>query len=167
MNVGWQKQAGAMWATSEATHSPGNALYRLVAASGGLLGLLLVAGASGHMTGVWPMLFGNGNGMDNGNLQYLRVFLLLLPGVILALTAAINALVCYPLWVGTQWALRLALSVNVLAAIYFTYLLQCGIPDHPIGFFLAFIAGQVIVLGAIQAGLRWPAVSLEGPTNDE
>jgi len=143
-----------MSAFNAATELPGNGLYRIAGASGGLLGVFLLAGAFGHLAAVWSPTLGE------GNLRGLRAFLLLLPGFVLVISALTNLLTCRALWAGTQWALRLALIVNVVAAIYFAYLLQRGIPNHPIGFFLAFVAIQVIVLGAIPAGLTWPATKL-------
>ena len=130
---------------------PHNGLYRIAGASGFLLGLLLLAGTSGHITAVWPMVTGE------INVPVRRVLLLLLPGLILAISTLVNLLLCQALWTGRRWALTLTLGVNLIAAVYFAYLLHRGVQDHPIGLFLAFIASQVIVLAAIQIGLTWPA----------
>ena len=138
-----------MWVTSTA-ELPCGALNRIAATSGGLLGLLLLAGASGHLIGVWPTIMVP---------QSPHVFFLLFPGLVLAITALVNLLMCYPLWLGEPWANRLALIINTAAALYFAYLLPRGIPGHPIGLFLALVASQTIVLGALSAGLVWPVVS--------
>ncbi len=128
-----------------------NALYSLAAVGGVLLGLFLLAGASGHFIAVWPSL-------DSAVTPSLvNRFNLLKPGLILLTTGLINIGVCRGLWMGKNWALQLALGCNVFTMIYFGWLLTKGVPDHPIGVFLASAASYVVLLGAIRVGLVWPA----------
>lgn len=130
--------------------APRNALYRLAGAGSALLGLLFLVGASGHLSATWPMVVADPP--ENRSLW------LLLPGLILAITGLFNVSLCWGLWAGKPLSRRLAFIVNLLATFYLAYLLHRGVPDHPIGFFLAFASSQVILLGAIRAGFTWPAV---------
>ena len=131
--------------------SPRNSLYSLASVGGVLLGAFLLAGASGHFAAVWPVLAGE------TNLSADQRFSLVLPGVVLLASGLIDIGLCRALWTGTSWALALALAVTVVAAIYFGYLLNRGVPDHPIGVFLALVSSYVLLLGAIRLGLTWPA----------
>lgn len=129
--------------------TPRNALYRLAGVGSVLLGLLFLVGASGHLSETWPMVVADPP--ENRSLR------LLLPGLILALAGLLNVSLCWGLWVAKPVASRLTVIVNLLVTFYLAYLLHRGVPDHPIGFFLAFASSQTILLGAIQAGLTWPA----------
>lgn len=136
---------------------PLNALFRLAGAGSALLGLLFLVGASGHLSETWPMIVADS--LNNRSLW------LLLPGLILAITSLLNVSLCWGLWAGKPLARRLAFTVNLLATFYLAYLLHRGVPDHPIGFFLAFTSSQVILLGAIQAGLTWPAAGAKATSH--
>ncbi|MEM7612092.1 MAG: hypothetical protein AAF270_10455 [Pseudomonadota bacterium] len=123
---------------------PRNLLPRTAAIGGVLLGLMLAAGAYGHIFAVWSMIDANRT--------------LLLPALSLAFASLINIALCPPLWVGEQWAVTAALIANAAATGYLVYLLLQGVPNHPIGFFVALVSSHVVVLGAVRAGLVWPAV---------
>ncbi len=132
-------------------HSPRNALYPLAAVAGALLGALLLAGASGHFLAVLPSL-------DRvPALSLADRFALLLPGAILLSAGLVNLALCWQLWTGKAWSVRVALVANLVAVGYFAYLFGRGVPDHPIGTFLAAGTSYVLVLLAIRLGLTWPA----------
>ncbi|MEO1575501.1 MAG: hypothetical protein AAFU65_11145 [Pseudomonadota bacterium] len=134
---------------------PPNRLYRVAAVSGALLATFLLLGASGHFAAIWSRLVGpEAASMDR--------FALILPGAVLLLSGFANLATLYGLWRSGRTSLILALAVNVAAAGYFTYLLTRGVPDHPIGSFLAFAAGHTVVLASLCAGLRWPATAPDG-----
>ncbi|MCO1335983.1 hypothetical protein MO867_16760 [Microbulbifer sp. OS29] len=42
---------------------------------------------------------------------------------------------------------------------YLLYLMICGVPNHPIGVFLALEMSFVILLVGMRVGLVWPAVA--------
>ena len=128
-----------------------NALYQVAAGVGVLLGLLLLAGASGHFTAVWPALDPAATPSPRDR------FALLLPGAILLTSGVVNVALCRALWIGRRWSVTIAMAANVLAMIYFAYLFNRGVPDHPIGVFLASVASFVILLCGIRLGLTWPA----------
>ncbi|GMG86269.1 hypothetical protein [Biformimicrobium ophioploci] len=127
-----------------------NALYNLAAVGAVLLGLLLILGARGHFVAVWAQL-------TDEDTDSLRRVLLILPGAMLAGTAALNLLLCKPLWQARRYALNLTLAGNLLATAYLIYLMIRGVPGHPIGVFLALEMSYVIFLAGIRAGLVWPA----------
>ncbi|WP_444946626.1 hypothetical protein ACJJIP_08275 [Microbulbifer sp. VTAC004] len=129
-----------------------NALYRLAAISAVILGLFLTLGAQGHFTAVWPLVASDGMGLS-------RRLLLMLPGVMLAGTAVLNFLLCKPLWQVRGYALNVTLAGNLLAMCYLFYLMIRGVPNHPIGVFLALEMSFVLLLVATRAGLVWPAVT--------
>jgi hypothetical protein len=131
--------------------SAGNSLHRLASAGAILLGVFLLAGASGHFAAVWPTLQSGMTASGSGRLA------LLLPGLMLMTTGLINIALCRALWTGTVWAQQLALLFNGITAVYLAYLLHSGVPDHPIGLFLAVVCSDLIVLGALRMGLVWPA----------
>ena len=93
----------------------------------------------------------------------LRRLLLMLPGVMLVGTAALNVLLSKPLWQGRGYALTITLAGNLLTMLYLIYLMIKDVPDHPIGVFLALEMSLVILLVAIRAGLVW-AVANSPPT---
>lgn len=129
-----------------------NSLYRLASAGGMLLGFLLLFAAYGHFSAVWPVV-----GSDTGSAEDNR-FALFLPGLLLVITGLVDIGLCRALWLGMTRALYLALVFNLLAAIYFVYLmLTQGAPDHPIGPFVAMVSSYIILLIAIRLGLVWPA----------
>ncbi|MDO3387160.1 hypothetical protein QWI17_15035 [Gilvimarinus sp. SDUM040013] len=129
----------------------GNGLYQLAAAGGFLLGLFLLAGATGHLSAVWATALGAEHRFAASQLS------LLLPGLILALAAGANLLTCRALWRSRRWALHVVFAINAIATLYFAYLLQRGVPGHPIGFFLAVTASQLVIITSIKLGLLWPA----------
>lgn len=129
-----------------------NNLYNLAALCALLLGALLTLGAYGHFGAVWAQVMG-----DETALQ--RRLLLILPGTMLAATAALNILLCKPLWQARAYALNITLAGNLLTMTYLIYLLTRGVPGHPIGIFLTLEISFVILLVGIRAGLVWPAVS--------
>ena len=131
--------------------SPRNGLHGLAAAGAVLLGLFLLAGAGGHIVAVWPVL-----DSDIGA-SFAKRFAVLLPGLVLLAGGMINLVFCWPLWAGTRWALHASIAGNLINAIYFGWLLARGVPEHPIGLFLAAVASYLLLLGAIRAGLVWPA----------
>lgn len=145
MNADSPKSVGVMSASDR------NALYRIAAVGGVAVGALLIAGAWGHFAAVWNRL---------GEPGHSRLALMA-PGMLLLATGATNLCVCLSLWRGAIWAQRVALGTNLIAAGYFAYLLIRGVPDHPIGLFLAIVTGHAIVLASINAGLRWPAAQTE------
>lgn len=113
--------------------------------------MFLLAGAFGHFGSVWPAA-GDGSVMSS-----IPPFSLLFPGLLLALTGLVNICLCKALWAGANWALQLALAVNLVAVVYLGYLLNQNIPGHPIGIFVALVSSQVLLLAAIRLGLTWPA----------
>lgn len=129
-----------------------NALYRLAAIGAVILGLFLTLGAQGHFIAVWPLV--TSDGMDLS-----RRLLLMLPGVMLAGTAVLNLLLCKPLWQDRRYALHVTLAGNLLTMGYLLYLMIRGVPNHPIGVFLALEVSFVLLLVATRAGLVWPAVA--------
>lgn len=144
-----------MSASSSSQGLQRNALYNLAAAGAVLLGVLITLGAYGHFVAVWSQITGEDTAL-------LRRLLLMLPGATLAGTAALNILLSKPLWQARGYALTVTLVGNLLAMLYLIYLMIQGVPDHPIGVFLALEMSFVILLIAIRAGLVWPAAS-EGP----
>jgi hypothetical protein len=130
-----------------------NALYNLASGGGFLLGFFLLAAAYGHFSAVWPAIESATGSSGGGR------FPLLLPGLLLAMTGLINIGLCRVLWIGIRWALQLSLVINLLAAMYFAYLLLGQVaPNHPIGMFVALVSSYIILLAAIRIGLVWPAV---------
>ena len=129
-----------------------NNLYNLAAVGALLLGALLTLGANGHFVAVWAQI------TDEEAAPWRRL-LLMLPGVVLAGTAALNVLLSKPLWQARSYALTATLAGNLLAMLYLIYLIIQGVPDHPIGVFLALEMSFVILLVAIRAGLVWPATT--------
>jgi len=120
-----------------------NGLDRLSAAGSAVLGFFLLAGGAGHLTAVWPDATGQGS------------MLALVPGLLLLAAAVFNLAAGVWLWrgrTGWQWA---TLAANGVLAVYLARLLMTGIPDHPIGAFLVLVCSQLIVLGALLAGLQW------------
>ncbi|WP_193164112.1 hypothetical protein [Microbulbifer hainanensis] len=144
-----------MSASSSSRGLQRNALYNLAAAGAVLLGALLTLGAYGHFVAVWSQITGEDTAL-------LRRLLLMLPGATLAGTAALNILFSKPLWQARAYALTVTLAGNLLALLYLIYLMIQGVPDHPIGVFLALEMSLVILLVALRAGLVWPAAG-EGP----
>lgn len=132
--------------------NPRNSLYNLAAIGGALLGLFLIIAAHGHLWAVWPDINSGKSASGSSRL------VLILPGLILATIGLMNIAIFRVLWVGMNWALHLALIINVLAAAYFTYLLLGqSAPGHPIGQFVATMCSYIILLMAIRVGLVWPA----------
>ncbi|BBM03224.1 hypothetical protein [Microbulbifer sp. GL-2] len=129
-----------------------NALYRLAAIGAVILGLFLTLGAQGHFAAVWPLVTSDGMGLS-------RRLLLILPGVMLAGTAVLNFLLCKPLWRERGYVLNVTLAGNLLTMGYLLYLMIRGVPNHPIGVFLALEVSFVLLLVATRAGLVWPAVA--------
>jgi len=132
-----------------------NALYNLAAVGALLLSALLTLGAYGHFVAVWSQITGEDTAL-------LRRFLLMLPGAILAGTAALNILFSKPLWQARGYALSATLAGNLFAMLYLIYLMIQGVPDHPIGVFLTLEMSMVILLIAIRGGLVWPAPGAGG-----
>ncbi|WP_444931325.1 hypothetical protein ACJJIF_05965 [Microbulbifer sp. SSSA002] len=128
-----------------------NALYRLAAFGAVILGLFFTLGAQGHFVAIWPVV-------TSGEMGLSRRLLLMLPGVMLAGTVVLNLLLCKPLWQERGYALNVALAGNLLVMSYLLYLMIRGVPNHPIGVFLALEMSFVILLAGIRAGLVWPAV---------
>ncbi|SHE52852.1 hypothetical protein SAMN04487965_0086 [Microbulbifer donghaiensis] len=138
---------------SVSSSSPGlqeNALYRLAAAGAVLLSVLLILGANGHFVAIWAQVMSEATALP-------RRLLLMLPGAVLAGTAALNILFSQPLWQARGYALTATLAGNLLTMLYLIYLLIQGVPGHPIGVFLALEMSFVILLVAIRAGMVWPA----------
>ncbi|WP_226647725.1 hypothetical protein [Microbulbifer variabilis] len=129
-----------------------NALYRLAAIGAVILGLFLTLGAQGHFVAIWPMVISEGMDLSHG-------LLLMLPGVMLAGTAVLNLLLCKPLWQERAYALNVTLTGNLLTMSYLFYLMIRGVPNHPIGVFLALEMSFVLLLVVTRAGLIWPAVA--------
>ncbi|WP_226704511.1 hypothetical protein [Microbulbifer elongatus] len=127
-----------------------NTLYNLAAVGALLLGALLTLGAYGHFIAVWSQI----TSQDN---DFIRRLLLILPGAMLTGTAVLNILLSKPLWQARGYALSITLASNLLATLYLIYLMIQGVPDHPIGVFLALEMSLVILLVAIRVGLKWPA----------
>ncbi|AOS97847.1 hypothetical protein AUP74_02445 [Microbulbifer aggregans] len=139
-----------MSASSASQDLQRNALYNLAAVGAVLLGVLLTLGAYGHFVAIWGQ-------MMSEDVALQRRLLLMLPGVVLAGTAALNILFSKPLWQARGYALTVTLAGNLLAALYLTYLMIQGVPNHPIGVFLALETSFVILLVSLRAGLKWPA----------
>ncbi len=134
--------------------SPDNSLFRLTSVVGAFLGLSLLAAAYGHFAAVWPAI-------DAGSGESAKSrFLLLLPGLVLTINGLINIVVCRALWLCMNWALNTALVFNAMTTIYLLHLLVHGVPDHPIGFFVALVLSVLVLLIAIRMGLVWPAVDI-------
>ena len=131
---------------SDPPAQPATGLCRIAAVSGVAIGALLLAGAWGHFAAIWDRL----GDPDASRLS------LLAPGIFLTVAGVINGALCVSIWAARRWAHWLALAANLFATGYFALLLSRGIPDHPIGLFLAVVAGHTLVLGAIAAGLTWP-----------
>ncbi|MEM9386554.1 MAG: hypothetical protein AAGA68_15965 [Pseudomonadota bacterium] len=128
-----------------------NALYRLAAGLGLLLGLFLLLGAYGHFEAVLA---------DRAHRERLSVaawLALAVPGLILSGAGSINIGVCAALWSGVSWALNLALLGCAGAVAYLAYVMTTDLPGHPVGAFLALVASHTVLLGAIRVGLVWPA----------
>jgi len=140
---------------SESTPSLRNGLHSLAAAGAVLLGILLLAGAAGHLVAVWPTITTGGDSAPGHRLA------LLLPGLMLGGASVANLALCWGLWTGGRRALHWALVVNLVAAFYFGALLVRGVPGHPIGLFVAATTSIVLLLLAARAGLIWPAPSNE------
>ena len=138
-----------MSVSDTAATQPTNGLNRVATVTGVLVSTLLLAGAYGHFVAVWPSVTGDGPRSAR--------LLLMLPGGVLLVAGFANALVSKYLWDGARWALTVALLCNVLAAAYFTVLLGRGVPDHPIGLFVAVVGAHTVILSAIRVGLRWPS----------
>ncbi|AWF81646.1 hypothetical protein BTJ40_12870 [Microbulbifer sp. A4B17] len=132
-----------------------NALYRLAACGAVVLGLFLLLGAQGHFAAIWPLVTSDSIGLS-------RRLLLILPGVMLAGTAVLNLLLCKPLWQERRYALNVTLAGNLLTTSYLFYLMIRGVPNHPIGIFLALEMSFVLLLLVTRNGLVWP-VSAEPP----
>ncbi len=126
-----------------------NDLYRLAAVTGLLLGSFLLAGASGHLIAVWPIL-----PLESGEISA-QVWSLLFPGLVLACGCIANLTLTIGLWRGRSRAMYASLSFNAVCAIYLAFLLAKGVPGHPIGKFLTLVSCQVLLLSAIAAGLVW------------
>lgn len=141
-----------MSATKTKPSTTDNDLYRLAAIASFLLGLVLMAGASGHLLAVWPAL-----GSDSGS-SGPRGWLILLPGFALAGACMANVMCTLALWRRRPLALHVSLVVNASCATYLAFLLAKGIPGHPIGIFLTLVMSQIVLLSAIAAGLVWPVV---------
>lgn len=144
-----------MSASNSIGGSQGNNLYNLAAAGALFLSAFLTLGAYGHFVAIWAEAMSE-------DTTLLRRLLLLLPGAVLAGTAALNVLLSKPLWQGRSYALTATLAGNLLAMFYLIYLMIQGVPNHPIGVFLAMEMSFVILLLAIRSGLAWPA-SPENP----
>ncbi|QFT55153.1 hypothetical protein [Microbulbifer sp. THAF38] len=129
-----------------------NALYRLAAISAVILGLFLTLGAQGHLVAIWPMVTSEGTDLSHG-------LLLMLPSMMLAGAAVLNLLLCKPLWQERGYALNVTLASNLLTMSYLFYLMIRGVPNHPIGVFLALEMSFVLLLVVTRAGLVWPAVT--------
>lgn len=129
-----------------------NSLNGLASVGGVLLGVFLLAGAFGHFASVWSTTDGQ------FGISSAPPFPLLFPGLLLLLSGSINICLCRALWTGARWALHSALAVNLLTAVYLGYLLDQGVPGHPIGLFLALVSSQILLLAAIRSGLIWPAM---------
>lgn len=127
-----------------------NLLYRLAAIGGVLVGIFLLLGAYGHLAAVLPAISSESGG------EIVQQFALLLPGLLLFVSGVLNAALCKYLWDEKQWSLQLALLSNVVVLTYLGYLLWKGVPDHPVGMFLAMVASHVVLLGATRVGLVWP-----------
>ena len=123
-----------------------NGLHILAAAGAMLVGVFLLIGAAGHLQAVLPSIR-DGSG-DNA-------LSLLLPGLLLAVAGALNVSSCRPLWDGGRLAMNAALAVNVLALIYLVYLLQKGVPGHPVGLFTGIVACYAVLLALTRLGLVW------------
>ncbi|WP_444936050.1 hypothetical protein ACJJIW_18790 [Microbulbifer sp. JMSA004] len=128
-----------------------NALNRLAACGAVVLGLFFLLGAQGHFVATWPFITSDGIGLS-------RRLLLMLPGVMLAGTAVLNLLLCKPLWQERRYALNVTLAGNLLTMSYLLYLMIRGVPNHPIGTFLALEMSFVMLLVGTRAGMVWPAV---------
>lgn len=154
MSLVLPKWVSVMSVSDDARHP--NLLYRVAAISGAILATFLLLGAWGHFMAIWPRL----TGPDAVSVDRLT---LVLPGAVLLLAGVGNTGTLYGLWRRGRTSLHVALVINGAAATYIAYLLARGVPDHPIGFFLALVAGHLVVLGSIRVGLRWPAIAPDGP----
>lgn len=144
---------GSAMSDSRSTRvSQRNALYRLAAISAVILGLFLTLGAQGHLVAIWPMVTSEGTDLSHG-------LLLMLPSMMLAGAAVLNLLLCKPLWQERGYALNVTLASNLLTMSYLFYLMIRGVPNHPIGVFLALEMSFVLLLVVTRAGLVWPAVT--------
>ncbi|GAB2877209.1 hypothetical protein ACCI51_19080 [Microbulbifer echini] len=141
-----------MWVSRSTRSSQRNALYRLAAIAAVILGLFLTLGAQGHFVAIWPLVTSDGMGLSRGSL-------LMLPGVMLAGTAVLNFLFCKPLWQERGYGLNVTLAGNLVTTSYLLYLMIRGVPNHPIGIFLALEMSFVLLLVGTRAGLVWPAVA--------
>ncbi|MEO0424275.1 MAG: hypothetical protein AAF184_18190 [Pseudomonadota bacterium] len=130
-----------------------NALYRVAAGLGGLLGVFLLMGAYGHVeaTAASPERSVPALSAD--------WFALMLPALVLAAAGVTNVGVCMALWRGADWALQLALLATLSAVFYLIYLMTTDLPEHPVGLFLALVVCHLVLLAGIRAGLVWPARS--------
>ena len=136
-----------MSGTDSMDSTAANVLNQIASALTLLLGLLLFAGAAGHLGAVWP-------GLDvimQAESQAERA--LLWPGLTLLLASLLNGVLAFGLWQARRGARWLGLLGNGLLAAYLIGLLVQGVPGHPIGVFLALVASQLIVLLALEFGL--------------
>lgn len=155
MNAVWRKWVVAILASDQTENPTFNLLPPLASVAGVLVGVFLVLGAYGHFTAVWPTLVGSAGA------PVFKRLMLIVPSVVLVLTGVMNIGFCRLLWTRVAWTLKLALMCNLATVIYLTYLMITGIAGHPIGLFLALSCSYVLVLGAIRAGLVWPAVNTD------
>lgn len=140
-----------MWATENNIAQQHNDLYRLAAVTSVLLALFLFAGASGHLVAIWPEM----SATDAGATP--RQWLLLVPGLVLAIGCVANGTLALGLWLRRALARNIALLVNAACAAYFAYLLAKGVPGHPIGIFLSLVLSQILILSGLLLGLVWPS----------
>ncbi|MEM9305370.1 MAG: hypothetical protein AAGE01_24895 [Pseudomonadota bacterium] len=140
-----------MSVSDTATPEAKNSLPRVASGAGVFVGIFLLLGGLGHLSGVQAALERAAATPDEST------FILILPALLLISAGAINLGLCIPLWRGLGWSINSALIANVLTTAYVAYLLSAGVPDHPIGTFLAILASFVVLLGALRAGLVWPA----------
>jgi hypothetical protein len=140
-----------MSVSDQARIAPHNSLHRIAAASGVLVGVFLLLGGYGHLVGVREALEAAIETPGES------AFTLVLPGLLLIGTGLVDLGICRALWWGARWPVTLGLIANVIATLYVAFLLAEGLPNHPVGFFLALLSSHVVLLGAIRAGLVWPA----------
>ena len=100
---------------------------------------------------VWPVIGGAVDAPAGSRVT------LLLPGLILATTGLVNIGLCRMLWPGVTWSVNVALVFNAVTTLYLVHLLRQGVPEHPIGIFLAMVSSYLVLLSAIRAGLVWPS----------
>lgn len=130
-----------MWAT-ETIDSNNNGLDAVAAGAGALLAMFLLLGGAGHLAATWTI------GDQHSVMR-------LLPGLLLLAAATFNGLAFPGLLRGRrswQWT---ALAVNSALALYLGRLLGEGVPNHPIGIFLALVCSHLVMLTAVVAGLEW------------